>query len=135
MAAGVIASVVAPHTPRIGIEKNAPEFQRGLIQGLKDMGEALRAQKPDLFVLLSSHWVSTFNWYATSHQQHQGICIADEAPDLIPGVEYTRQGDPAFARELASRLSQNDVPCALNDSPHFNWDYGTFVPLQYLDPG
>ena len=134
MSGGLIASVVAPHTPRIGIEANAPAFQLGLIKGLREMGDELRAMKPDLFVLLSSHWVSTFNWYTTAHAQHEGICIADEAPDLIPGVSYSRKGDPEFAQVLAGQMKDNDIPCGVNDSPHFNWDYGTFVPLQYLDP-
>ena len=134
MSGGVIASIVAPHTPRIGIEENAPAFQAGLIRGLREQGEEVRGLKPDLFVLLSSHWISTFNWYTTAQQQHQGVCIADEAPDLIPGVTYDRKGDPDFAQALANQLSDNQIPCGVNDSPHFNWDYGTYVPLQYLDP-
>ena len=134
MPTGVLASVIAPHTPRIGIEANVPDFQQGLVRGLREMGQALRALKPDGVVLFSSHWVSTFKWYTTSHEQHEGICIADEAPDLIPGVPYQWPGNPGLAKELAERLNQNDVPCGLNDSHHFNWDYGTYVPLQYLDP-
>ncbi|MDH4248689.1 MAG: hypothetical protein OEW39_12840 [Deltaproteobacteria bacterium] len=134
MAAGVIASVVAPHTPRIGIEKNAPDFQRGLIEGLRAMGEEIRGLKPDLIVLLSAHWVSTFNWYVTGQAHHKGICIADEAPDLIPGVGYDRKGDASFARALSDSFNQNKVPCGVMDSPHFNWDYGIYVPLHYLDP-
>ena len=134
MTTGVIASVVAPHTPRIGIEANAPEFQQGLIEGLREMGALLRAMQPDLFVLMSAHWVSTFNWYVTGHDRHQGICIADEAPDLIPGVEYSRQGDGALARAISERMNQQGIPCGVNDSPHFNWDYGIYVPMNYLDP-
>ena len=134
MSAGVIASVVAPHTPRIGIEKNAPVFQRGLIEGLRAMGEEIRGMKPDVVVLLSAHWVSTFNWYVTAHERHEGVCIADEAPDLIPGVPYSRKGDGGFARKLSETFNQGQVPCGVMDSPHFNWDYGIYVPLNYLDP-
>lgn len=132
--AGVIASVVAPHTPRIGVEANAPAFQRGLIAGERELGERLRALKPDLFVLQSSHWVSTFNWYATGHAVHEGICVADEAPDLIPGTPYRRTGDPDYAKALVERVRAADIPCGLNESPHFAWDYASLVPLQYLDP-
>lgn len=134
MSGGVIAGAIAPHTPRIGIEAGAPPFARGLIEGLRDLGAALRAQQPDVIVLHSSHWVSTFNWYVTAHERHRGTCIADEAPDLIPGVPYDRPGEPAFARALAERLQQAGVPCGINDSPHFDWDYGSLVPLQYMDP-
>jgi 3,4-dihydroxyphenylacetate 2,3-dioxygenase len=132
--AGVIASIVAPHTPRIGIEANAPAFQRGLIDGERELGERLRGMRPDLFILQSSHWVSTFNWYATGHAVHEGICVADEAPDMIPGIHYRRQGDPDYARALVEQIRGADIPCGLNESPHFHWDYGSFVPLQYLDP-
>ena len=134
MAGGVIVSAVAPHTPRIGIEEKAPAFAQGLIGGLREFGAAVRAQRPDLIVLHSSHWVSTFNWYVTAHARHRGTCIADEAPDLIPGVAYDRPGDPAFARALAEQLQAAGVPCGLNESPHFDWDYGSLVPIQYMDP-
>ena len=134
MSGGIVASVVAPHTPRIGLEDKAPPFARGLIDGLRELGVSLRGQRPDLIVLQSSHWVSTFNWYTTAHARHEGVCIADEAPDLIPGVAYNRPGDPGFARALAERLQAEGVPCGLNESPHFDWDYGSLVPLQYIDP-
>jgi 3,4-dihydroxyphenylacetate 2,3-dioxygenase len=124
---------VAAHVPRIGIEAKAPEFQRGLIAGLKEMGEALRAMQPDLIVLQSAHWVSTFNWYATVQHPHRGICVADEAPDLIPGLAYERPGDPNFARGLIAALLDAGLPALANDSAHYKWDYAAYVPLHYLD--
>ena len=132
--AGVIASVVASHVPRIGIERNAPEFARGLIQGERELGESLRALEPSLFVLQSAHWVCTFNWYVTAQAVHEGVCVADEATDLMPGTPYRRTGDPSFASALAERVRAADIPCGLNESPHFTWDYGSLVPLQYIDP-
>ena len=134
MSSGIIASVVAPHTPRIGIESSAPDFARGLIGGLRDLGEALSARKPDLIVLFSSHWVSTFNWYVTAQATHEGVCVADEAPDLIPGIPYRYPGHPGFAASLAEALRSGGIPCGLNESGHFRWDYGSLVPLQYLFP-
>jgi hypothetical protein len=32
--------------------------------------------------------------------QHEGRCVADEAPDLIPGMPYRYRGDPEFAAAL-----------------------------------
>jgi 3,4-dihydroxyphenylacetate 2,3-dioxygenase len=130
-----MAAAVAAHIPRIGIEAKAPVFQAGLVAGLKEMGVALRSMQPDLFVLQSAHWVSTFNWYATAQDPHRGICVADEAPDLIPGLPYERPGDAPFARNLVNAFAKAGLPAMVNDSPHYKWDYGSFVPLQYLDPG
>jgi 3,4-dihydroxyphenylacetate 2,3-dioxygenase len=133
-AGGVIAAAVAAHVPRIGLEEKAPDFQRGLIAGLKEMGVALRAMNADLIVLQSAHWVSTFNWYATVQHPHRGVCVADEAPDLIPGLAYDRPGDPLFAQRLIEVLGAAGLPALVNDSAHYKWDYAAYVPLRYLDP-
>ena len=60
--------------------------------------------------------------------------MAEEAPDLIPGIPYRRPGDPEFAGALAGALKDAGLPCGLNQSPHYHWDYATLVPLLYLDP-
>jgi 3,4-dihydroxyphenylacetate 2,3-dioxygenase len=125
---------VAPHVPRIGIEAQAPPFLKGVIAGLHAMGRELRAAKPDVLVLVSSHFVSTFNWQVTMHAEHKGVCVADEAPDLIPGLPYRRKGDPEFAAALLKEIQIVAVPVIRNETPHYSWDYGTYVPLNYLDP-
>ncbi len=134
MAGGVICTNIVSHTPRMGVEENAPEFVHGLIEGQKEMGRFLREMKPDLFVIHSTHWVSTFLWFATAQAVHEGLCVADEAPDMIPGVPYRYQGDPEFAGQLIANLKGSDIPASLNESEHYRWDYGTYVPLHYLDP-
>jgi aromatic ring-opening dioxygenase catalytic subunit (LigB family) len=134
MPGGLIAVAIAPHAPRLGIEARVPAFQTGLIDGLKQMGQALRNLRPDLFVVNSAHWVSTFNWYATLQDPHRGVCVAHEAPDLMPGTPYERKGDAAFARAFLDELKGADIPAVPNDSPHFQWDYAALVPLLYLDP-
>jgi 3,4-dihydroxyphenylacetate 2,3-dioxygenase len=134
MHGGLIAVAVAPHAPRLGVEERVPDFQRGLLDGMKQMGQALRELRPDLFVVNSAHWVSTFNWYATLQDPHRGICIADEAPDLMPGTPYERKGDPTFARAFVAELAAAGIPALPNESPHYQWDYASLVPLLYLDP-
>ena len=134
MTSGVVASAIVPHTPRMGVEESAPDFVRPLIQGQRDLGEELRALKPDVIVLQSSHWVSTFNWYVTVNKIHEGVCIADEAPDLIPGSPYKYDGDPEFGQAVVDALKGAGLAVGLMDSPHFKWDYASYVPLHYLDP-
>src|SRR5215471_20993711 len=134
MHGGLLAVAVAPHAPRLGVEERVPDFQRGLIDGLKQMGQVVRDLKPDLLVVHSAHWVTTFNWYATLQDPHQGVCVADEAPDLMPGTPYERKGDPTFARAFVAELKNAGIPALPNDSPHYQWDYASLVPLLYLDP-
>lgn len=131
---GVIAAAVVPHVPTLGLPENTPEFQLTLVDGARALGRALRALKPDLFVVNSSHWICTFGWYATCQPRHEGVCVADEAPDLIPGIPYSRKGDAEFASALVDTWLAQGIPGGRNDTPHYAWDYGSLVPLLYLDP-
>ena len=131
---GIIAAAVVPHVPTLGLPENTPEFQLTLVEGERALGRALRELKPDLFVVNSSHWICTFGWYATCQSVHQGVCVADEAPDLIPGIAYKRKGDAEFASALVDEWQARGIPGGRNESPHYAWDYGSLVPLLYLDP-
>lgn len=134
MAGGLVTSVVASHSPRMGVETDAPEFIRGLIDGLRELGHAIRALEPDVIVLHSAHWISTFWWYVPQHAVHEGVCVADEAPDLIPGSPYRWPGEPDLATAIANKLNAEDLVCRTFDTPHWDWDYGCYVPLYYMDP-
>ncbi len=131
---GVIAAALVAHVPTLSRPEITPDFQRTLVDGERAMGRDIRSRAPELWVIASTHWVSTFNWFATLHATHEGLCIADEAPDLIPGVPYRYRGDPEFAQMLVDSWQQDRIPAAVNASPHYAWDYGTFVPLSHLDP-
>ncbi len=132
---GIVAATIAAHVPTLGLAKNTPDYQQTLVAAERVMGEAIRKElKPDLWVIVSSHWVATFDWPVTCQPMHEGHCVADEAPQLIPGSPYSYRGDPEFAGALVEAFKAGGVPSVRNDSEHFEWDYGTFVPLQYLDP-
>lgn len=131
---GVFAAITAPHVPTLSRAEITPDFQRTLIDAERQLGETLRARRPDLWVIASTHWVSTFNWFATCQPVHQGICVADEAPDLIPGLPYRYRGDPEYAGALVAAWNASSIPAVRNETPHYSWDYGTFVPLSHLDP-
>jgi aromatic ring-opening dioxygenase catalytic subunit (LigB family) len=132
---GVVAAALVAHVPTLGRPEITPDFQQTLVDGERRLGQALRLSlKPDLWVIASTHWVSTFNWFATCQPMHEGVCVADEAPDLIPGVSYRYRGDSGFAQALVEQWKRSEIPAARNDSPHYGWDYGTWVPLSHLDP-
>jgi 3,4-dihydroxyphenylacetate 2,3-dioxygenase len=115
-----------------------PAFLTELIAGAKQMGERVREARPDVLVLQSAHWLTTFHWYVTCQASHEGMCVATEAPDLIPGIAYARQGDPALAGAIveaaAEPLGATRGRCLRNETEHFLWDYGSLVPLLTMDP-
>ena len=130
----IVMSAIASHSPRIGVEARAPAFLAGVIAGEYALGRAIRELAPDVIVLQSAHWVTTFTWYVTCQARHKGFCVSDELPDLIPGLPYDRPGDPAFAGALAKAIWARGLMAGRNETEHYKWDYGSFVPLQYLDP-
>lgn len=132
--AGVVAAAVVAHVPTLAGAGITPDFQRTLVEGEKALGAHLRALEPDLWVIASTHWVSTFNWFATCQEIHEGICVADEAPDLIPGQPYRYRGDAEFGSALVEAWKLAGLPALPNTSPHYAWDYGSLVPLSHLDP-
>jgi len=131
---GLIAAGVAAHVPSLGSDETIPDFQRGLVRGLTELGAAVRAMKPDVLVMESAHWVSTFNWFATLQNPHRGYCVATEALELIPGTPYERKGDPVFGAALIDSFKPHGVPAFANASEHYSWDYAGLVPLLHMDP-
>lgn len=132
---GVIASAIVAHVPTLGVPANTPAYQQTLVTAEQNLGAALRTRlAPDLWVVLSSHWIATFDWPITCQARHRGCCVASEAPQLLPGSPYDYPGDQEFAAALVDAFKAGEVPSVRNDTPHFVWDYGTFVPLMHLDP-
>jgi 3,4-dihydroxyphenylacetate 2,3-dioxygenase len=132
---GVVATALVAHVPTLGRAENTPDYQQTLVQAERTMGAAIRETlKPDVWVIVSTHWVSTFDWFATCQAKHEGLCVAQEAPNLIPGLPYSYRGDPEFGAALVDAWKQAGVAAVKNEASNYRWDYGTFVPLQYIDP-
>lgn len=78
----IVLGMCVTHTPRVAFpEQAAPEFQ-ALVAAMRRAGETLRKCAPDVIVLISAHWVTTFNVYVNAAVRHRGILTAIECPDL-----------------------------------------------------
>ena len=64
------------------------------------------ALKPDLWVIVSTHWISTFDWFATCQPKHEGLCVAQEAPNLIPGIPYQLSRRSGVRRGAGRRVER-----------------------------
>src|ERR1700746_2642213 len=98
---GVVAAALVAHVPTLGRSENTPEYQQTLVQAERTMGAAVRASlQPDLWAIVSTPWISTCDWCAPCQPKHEGLCVAQEAPNLIPGLPYSYRGDPEFGGAL-----------------------------------
>lgn len=134
MSGGLCRGIVVPHAPRLGLPEIVPDFARDLVAGIVAMGEDIRRDPPDAIIVNSTHYVSTFNWHASTVARHRGVCVAMEAPDLLGGQPYDYPGDAELGAAIVEEIRKLGHPAVPNDSEHYSWDYGTWVPVHYMDP-
>jgi len=127
-------SMLVPHAPSLCHEDQAPDFQQNIIAGFKEVSKQISQIKPDLIVLVSCHWPSTFAHYVDCNPVHKGLLTAQEAPDMIKDVPYHYPGDEDLANKLVQSGKKAEIPVEGVYGNHFEWDYGTIVPLRYLVP-
>ena len=93
-------SMLVPHAPSLCHEDQVPDFQQNIVAGFKEVSKEISQIKPDVIVLVSCHWPSTFAHYVDCNPVHQGFLTAQEAPDMIKDVPYHYPGDEALANNL-----------------------------------
>src|SRR3954452_18457628 len=127
-------SMIAPHVPSMCHEEQVPEFQQDMASGMKVVAQQIKEIKPDVLVLVSCHWPSTFFHYVDCTPVHKGILTAFEAPDLIKDVPYYWPGDEDLANQLVRAGEDAGLQVQGVNDPYYLWDYGSVVPLRYLNP-
>lgn len=127
-------SILTPHVPSICHEDQAPEFQKDMVNGMKEVSKKIYSLNPDVIVLVSCHWPSTFIHYVDCTPDHKGILTAIECPDLIGDVPYHWPGDEQFGMELVQAGQDAGLKVTAVNDPYYVWDYGSVVPLRYLVP-
>lgn len=138
---GEIARVyLSVHTPRYCTYEAAfagrlahPDF-RPVRDGLIEQGKDAAAAKLDVIVINSCHLISTFPTVIDGTPRHRGVLTAQEAPDLIRGVEYDFPGDYELASAIVDKGKAAGHLCTLANDIHYPLDYGTVMPIHcYLD--
>ena len=127
-------SMLVPHVPSICHEDQVPDFQQKMVESFKEVAKDIKQINPDVIVLVSCHWPSTFFHYVDCTPVHKGLLTAQEAPDLIRNVPYNYRGDEELGNQLVEAGVAAGIQVKPVNDPHHVWDYGTLVPLRYLDP-
>ncbi|WP_026975821.1 extradiol ring-cleavage dioxygenase [Alicyclobacillus contaminans] len=125
-------AMITPHTPRICFPDKVPDFQKPMVEAMYRCADAIEALNPDVIVLISCHWMTSFFHYVDITPRHQGILTAVECPDLISDVPYDHPGHPELGRRMVEAGKAAGLSVVGIDDPTYTWDYGTVVPLRYL---
>ncbi|WP_102027624.1 extradiol ring-cleavage dioxygenase [Salirhabdus sp. Marseille-P4669] len=127
-------SMLVPHVPSLCHRDQVPEFQQDMAVCMEQLSEKVKDINPDVIVLVSCHWPSTFFHYVDCTPEHQGKLTSTEAPDLIKNVPYYWPGDPELGEELVKAGQEAGLAVQGVNDPYYVWDYGSVVPLRYLVP-
>jgi 3,4-dihydroxyphenylacetate 2,3-dioxygenase len=127
-------SMIVPHVPSMCHEDQVPDFQMDMASSMKVVAKQIKEINPDVIVLVSCHWPSTFFHYVDCTPVHKGILTAFEAPDLIKDLPYNYLGDEVLANKLVKAGEEAGLQVQGVNDPYYLWDYGSVVPLRYLNP-
>ena len=117
------------HAPTIMMPKEQRyELNEGkeisLVPGLHRLREeVLDALKPDVVIVLDSHWFSTVEFLVSGHGRRSGKYTSEELPRGMRQVPYDLQGNPALAQSIAEHVEAQGVRCFSCDDP--------FLPIHY----
>ncbi|MDQ0190284.1 DODA-type extradiol aromatic ring-opening family dioxygenase [Alicyclobacillus cycloheptanicus] len=125
-------AMISPHTPRICHRDKVADFQQPMVEAMLKTADIIDGLKPDVLVLVSCHWMSSFEHYVDAAARHKGILTAFECPDVISDVPYDHPGCPELAHQMVKAGVQAGLSVQAVDDPTYVWDYGTVVPLRYL---
>ncbi len=125
-------AMISPHTPRICHKDKVADFQKPMVEAMNQAADVIDKIHPDVVVLVSCHWASSFIHYVDATPRHKGILTAFECPDIITDVPYDHPGHTEFANELVEAGKKAGLSVVGINDPEYVWDYGTVVPLRYL---
>lgn len=104
-----------------------------LVTGLNEIKhEVLDKLKPDVVIVIDTHWFTIVEFIVSSHKRRQGFYTSDELPQTMNSIPFDIMGNPELATNIAQRVSKNGVRCSTNNNKHLPIHYPTINLLHYL---
>ncbi len=135
----IIGAAVLAHVPTIVMpddERRALNngVESTLYTGLHRLKtEVFNDLKPDLVVVLDSHWFTTVEFVVSAHERRKGLYTSDELPRGMSSVPYDIAGNPEFAN-LVGRIADERPECWITPiaNEHLPITYATLNLLPFL---
>ena len=134
----IVGAAIVSHVPTIMLDKEIRyELNEGkeisLIPGFKRMREeVLDVLKPDVVIVLDTHWHTLIEFVVTSHERRKGKYTSEELPRGMSQVPFDMKGDTELANLIAEETSKLGRRCTASDDPCLPVNYGTINVAHYL---
>ena len=125
------------HVPSMLICERPGPFQGrrdAAIAGHREIGRRMRELGVDTIVILDTHWLVNTGYHVNAMERFTGAYASNEFPHLIDDLRYDIPGNPALGDAIAARATENGVKVLSHHIVNLDLEYGTLVPLHYMDP-
>ncbi|MFV0635257.1 AmmeMemoRadiSam system protein A [Mitsuokella sp. WILCCON 0060] len=129
----ILAAVAVPHPPIILPEVGQGEEKKiaKTSAAYHEVMQRVAALEPDTVVITSPHATMYSDYFHISPgKKATGDFAAFRAPEVQIEVDY----DEAFAKTLAAKCMQEDLPAGFLGEREPSLDHGTMIPLYFLQP-
>ncbi|MGA1519828.1 MAG: 3,4-dihydroxyphenylacetate 2,3-dioxygenase [Burkholderiaceae bacterium] len=113
--------------PRQGSRQDAIDGHRLIGQRCRDMGV-------DTLVVFDTHWLVNAIYHINCAPHFKGTYTSNELPHFIANMSFESPGNPALGRLLAQVANDMGVETLAHDNTSLHPEYGTLVPLRYMNP-
>jgi 3,4-dihydroxyphenylacetate 2,3-dioxygenase len=104
------------------------------VAGLQEIGRRLGEVKVDTVVILDTHWLVNTGYHINAMERFTGVFASNEFPHLIDDLPYDVPGNPELGDAIAAQARENGVSVLSHHIANLDLEYGTLVPLRYMDP-
>jgi 3,4-dihydroxyphenylacetate 2,3-dioxygenase len=113
--------------PRKGTREDA-------IEGHREIGRRCRAAGVDTLVVFDTHWLVNANYHLNCAPHFKGTYTSNELPHFISNMAFESPGNPTLGKLLAKVCNEQGVETLAHDATTLAPEYGTLVPLRYMNP-
>ncbi len=113
--------------PRKGTRQDA-------IDGHREIGRRCRDLGVDTLVVFDTHWLVNAGYHINCAPHFEGSYTSNELPHFISNMAYACDGNAALGQLLAQSCNAWGVETLAHDATTLAPEYGTLVPLRYMNP-
>jgi len=135
----VVLAAKVTHVPSMFISDQPGPHQgcrAEAIDGLKRIGDLCRERQVDTIIIADTHWLVNAGYHINANPVMEGIFTSTEFPHFLRDMHYSHVGDPELAQSIADIATSNGTETLCHrDVETLPLQYGTLVPLHYMDVG
>jgi 3,4-dihydroxyphenylacetate 2,3-dioxygenase len=107
--------------------------RQAAIDGHREIGRRCRELGVDTIVVFDVHWLVNAGYHVNCAPAFQGLYTSNELPHFIRNMPYRYDGNPSLGQLIAESATADGVPARAHDATSLGLEYGTLVPMRYMN--